>query len=345
MISRVVARAPSACGPSAWWIGLFALPVLCVAVSCAASEYGSTGRDEAGPDRFDIVYRGLSIQPKAPKGLRIWGSIYRDHSKIEPEYAFPMSSEMFGFLGGLEFKRKSGSVFGLYYHYASEETKWESGLLDFAEFVNGDAKHHLIGLTYHKSLPLSHILLNLNGGLDRYGLRFEPDEALGGQELKPQGYQANFYPQFGVDLPLGKMIGFKPYIALHYHYLRHDGGFSETVPSIGLEKADYHGLNNLLGLRLNFMLGGGSLTLQGRAGWVHEYFDKTPTSLSYFGSIPGQFTPIRCNFDGETARDWAWLGIGAKFGYGIFRLFTDYDLMVNARQTSHTVSCCLCIGW
>ena len=325
MIFRIVAL----------WIGLF-----CIAVSCNASEYGHTYWNETGSDGFEIVYRGLNLQPKAPDGLRIWGGLYRDNTKIKPEYAFPMNSEMTGFLGGLEFKRKSGSVFGLYYHYASETTKWKSGLFDLAEPVDGDAKHHLIGLTYHKSLPLSHILLNINGGLDRYGLRFEGEE-----ELKPKGYQASVYPQFGIDFPLGKMIGLKPYIALHYHYLQHDGIFPELYPDIGLEKADYHGLNNLLGLRLNFMFGGGSMTLQGRASWVHEYFDKTPTSLSYFGSIPGQFTPIRCNFDGNTARDWAWFGIGAKLGYGIIRLFADYDLTVNVRQTSHTVSCCLCLAW
>jgi len=201
--------------------------------------------------------------------------------------------------------------------------------------VDGDAKHHLFGLTFHKSLPICHFLFNVNGGTDQYGLRI--NGPLNSFEFRPKGYQANFYPEFGFDLPLGKMIGIKPYTALHYHYLHLDE-FARAG------KEDYHGLNNLLGMRLNLVLGD-LLSFQGRASWGHEYLEESPTSVSYFSSIPGQFTPIRCNFRGDTARDWAWFGLGAKLGYGGLRLFADYDLTLNARQTSHTVSCCLCFGW
>jgi len=293
----------------ALWIGL-----LCITVSCVASE-------------FDTVYRGA----KGLGNLRIWGAGYYDMTKIEPEDFAPMDSDMFGLMGGLELKRRSGSVLGVYYHYASEETKWEPNLLDL---IDGDAKHHIIGLTFRKPLPLSHILLNVNGGLDQYGLRFDSDEA-----LKPKGYQANVYPEFGLNIPIGKMIGLKPYLAVHYHYLHHDD------ISTYWDKADYHGLNNLLGLRTNLALGN-IFQLQGRASWVHEYLKESPTSLSYFSSLPGHFTPIRCNFEGDTARDWAWLGVGARLSFGHnLRLFADYDLTLNARQTSHTISCCLCLGW
>jgi len=291
-------------------IGLF-----CMAASCVAF------------DEFEVIYRGA--KPKGLSGLRIWGAGYFDKTEIKPEHFEPMNSDTTGLLAGLEFKRRSGSVFGVYYHNTSEETKWESSPIDL---VDGDAKHHLVGLTFHKPLPLSHILFNLNGGIDQYGLRF-----VGLEKLEPKGYQANFYPEFGFDFPLGKMVGFKPYTALHYHYLHHD-------ELLSVEKADYHGLNNLLGMRLNLVLGD-LLTFQGRASWVHEYLKESPTSVSYFSSMPGQFTPIRCHFDGDTARDWAWFGLGAKLGYGSLRLFADYDLTLNARQTSHTISGCLCLVW
>ena len=285
-----------------------------------------------GPNGFEAVYRGASKSKLG--GLRIWGGGYYDNSKIEPEHFDPMTSDTFGLLAGIEFKRSGGSIFGLYYHYAGEDTE---GKFDPLEF-EGDAKHNLIGFTFHKPMSRCHFLCNLNGGIDQYGLRFDTEE------FKPKGYQANFYPEFGLDFPLGKMIGLKPYAALHYHYLHHDEIFAPTlIPPIFLEKADYHGLNNLLGLRTNLVLG--VLTFQARASWVHEYLAETPTSQSYFSSMPGQFTPIRCHFAGDTARDWAWFGLGAKLGYGGFRLFADYDLTLNARQTSHAISACLCFGW
>ncbi len=309
--------------------------VLCWALPSFGSEVGQARWDEMNPNGFEIVYRGASFKPKGMSGLRLWGAGYYDHSKIEPEYGAPMKSDMYGLFFGIEFKRSGGSVLGVYYHYGSEDTEWENSVL------NGDVKHHQFGLTFQKSLPMSHILINANGGTDKYALRFD-----GLEELKPDGYQANLYPEFGFDIPLGKMIGFKPFAALHYHYLHHDEFFSEFDPDTGLEEADYHGLNNLLGLRTNLMLGGGFFTFQARASWVHEYLKESPTSLSYFGSVPGQFTPIRCNLEGDTARDWAWFGVGAKLGLGDhLRLFADYDLTLNARQTSQTVSCCLCLGW
>ena len=301
----------------------YALMILfCLTLSSVASD--SWNADN--PNGFEVIYRGTS-QSKLG-GLRIWGGAYYDNTKIEPEQFVPMTSDMTGLMAGLEFKRKGGSIFGLYYHYAGEDTKWD------LDIINGKVKHNLVGLTFHKPMRLCHFLMNLNGGLDDYRLNFPI-----GDEIKPKGYQANFYPQFGFDIPLGKMIGLKPYVALHYHYLHHD----EIAPIGPLEKADYHGLNNLLGMRTNLVLS--VITLQARASWVHEYMETTPTSQSYFSSLPGQFTPIRCNFVGSTARDWAWLGVGAKLGYGGFRLFADYDLTLNARQTSHTISACLCFGW
>ena len=316
---------------------IFGITLFCLTVSCVASDYGwnhaywketETKETNVGPNDFEVVYLGSSKSSKLG-GLRIWGTVYYDNTQIEPKYFEPMESEMTGLMAGLEFKRSGGSIFGLYYHYSGEETKWDSS----PHLVDGDAKHHLVGLTFHKPFSVCHFLLNLNGGFDQYGLRLDNDE-----KLNPKGYQANFYPEFGLNFPLGQMFGVKPYTALHYHYLYHDKITQE------LGKEDYHGLNNLLGLRLNLVFGG-LVSFQGRASWVHEYLSKTPTSLSYFGSMPGQFTPIRCNFEGSTARDLAWLGIGAKLGYGGFRLFADYDLNLNARQTSHTISASLCFGW
>ena len=314
----------------AHWIAIFCVAFVSLSSYCAAADgVGQARMGDATPNEFEIVYRGASLG-KGFSGLRLWGTAYFDKSEIEPEYGELMNSETTGLMVGLELKRRGGSVWGAYYHYSNEENDWENFGL------SGDVKHNLFGVTYHQPLPMCHFLVNANAGIDKYSLRFPEVE-----EICPEGYQANVYPEFGFDIPFGGMIGFKPYWALHYHYLHYD----EIDSTIGLAEENYHGLNNLLGLRLNLMLGS-LLSFQGRASWIHEYLKESPTSMSYFGSVPGQFTPIRTNFYGDTARDWAWFGAGAKLSLGDhFRLFADYDLTLNARQTSHTISACLCIGF
>ena len=324
MISRILARR----------IAFFCFVIVLSGSYCIAADWvGKARMGDAAPNEFEVVYRGASLG-KGVSGLRIWGTAYYDQSDIEPEYGELMDSETTGFLVGLELKRRGGSVWGAYYHYASEKNDWENYGL------NGNVKHNLFGITYHQPLPMCHFLVNANAGFDKYSLRFPNVE-----EIFPEGYQANVYPEFGIDIPFGGKIGFKPYWALHYHYLHYDEIYSAIDPSIGLAEEDYHGLNNLLGLRLNLVLGS-LLSFQGRASWIHEFLKESPTSMSYFSSIPGQFTPIRTNFYGDTARDWAWFGAGAKISLGDrLCLFADYDLTLNARQTSHTISACLCIGF
>ena len=324
MISRVFAH----------WIAVFCVVFVLSGSLCTATDWAGQAKMGGNvPNEFEVVYRGASLG-KGISGLRLWGAAYYDNSEIEPEFGELMKSDTLGLMVGVELKRRGGSVWGVYYHYGNEETEWEN------LGVNGDVKHHLFGLTYYQPLPVSHFLVNANVGFDEYSLRFP---TLG--EINPEGYQANVYPEFGLDIPLGKMFGFKPYWALHYHYLHYDEAYSEIDPNIGLAEENYHGLNNLLGLRMNLAFGN-LLSLQGRASWIHEYLKESPTSMSYFGSVPGQFTPTRTNFYGDTARDWAWFGAGAKISLGDnFRLFADYDLTLNARQTSHTISACLCIGF
>ena len=294
----------------------------------------SSAVSQSGLNDFEIVYRGLpSILPRQSGGMRIWGDFYYANSDVSPQSAPDYDAKQLGLMIGLDLKRSNGNVLGIYYHYGNNDFNWNN------KEIKGSVNNHQLGISYLKNLPLSHILINAFGGVDNYGINCFDIE-----KINADGYQGGVYGEFGMDIPFG-MFGFKPYLGLHYHFFDHDQ-FAFNSRS-GWDSENYHGLNNLLGMRVNMKFFQGMFSTQFRATWIHEYMGESPTSLSYFGSIQGCYsTPIAWNFEGNTARDWAWIGAGLKFSLGSrLMVFADYDLMVNSRQTTHIGSLCLCIGW
>lgn len=300
----------------------------------------------ADTQSFETVYRGLPSLAsliKKPSGLRIRGSLFYDHTRVFPKNAGNMRSEMSGFLLGADLLYQGGGVFGAYYMYGSEETSWDAK----DNPLEGDVKHHLLGLQYKKNMSFAHFLLNGSLGKDEYDYNGEVFEKYMGD-----GYQGNVYVELGIGLSQGgQSIGFKPFWGVHYHFLKLDDdleiddytnfdNYKSIVDSVE------HGLNNILGLRFNMVLFSGTINAQVRASWVYEYLDPSPTSTNYFGAIPGQYTPLRWNVEGDTSRNWAWLGCGVKFSLGEKLLFfLDYDANFNKYQTSHTGSIYACINF
>ncbi|MGL6197182.1 MAG: autotransporter outer membrane beta-barrel domain-containing protein [Thermoguttaceae bacterium] len=291
------------------------------------------------------IFRGKSLMPKNSAGFRIWGDFYYDWTDISPKDVPGVKADELGGIFGLDIKKRNGSVFGLFYHYGSNDMKWNSDLFKLDDSLTGKTTNHQFGLSFNKPLPLSHFLVIASGGFDKYGFKYLESGASNEINLDTDGIQANVYGEFGLDIPI-KSFGIKPFWGLHYHFLKYDEVGAGTSFANSFHGDDYHGLNNLLGVRLSMKMFNGFLTTQFRGTWVHEYLETSPTYQSYFSSIPTLYSPVRWNVEGDTARDWAWIGAGVKLNFGkVLLLFADYDLMINERQTSHVASLSLCLGW
>jgi uncharacterized protein with beta-barrel porin domain len=167
---------------------------------------------------------------------------------------------------------------------------------------------------------------------------YDRHEISSGGANKGDGMQANSFGEFGLDFMLGKW-GFKPFYALQYDFLYH-GNVGDVV-------GDWngHGLNQLFGMRTNWKIME-MLELQSRATWVHEMLDKPPPFFhARFSPVHGTNSPAIMFYKGNTGRDWAWLGFGAKFeGISNIYLFFDYDVLLNERHVTHLGSVGLCLN-
>jgi uncharacterized protein with beta-barrel porin domain len=153
------------------------------------------------------------------------------------------------------------------------------------------------------------------------------------------GLQTNFFGEFGLDFKLAQW-GFKPFYALQYDFLYH-GNLGDSA----FRDWNGHGLNQLAGLRINWRVME-MLELQSRVVWVHEMLDNPPPFYrARFSPVHGTSTPAIMYYNGNTGRDWVWLGIGGKVEILSIYLFCDYDILLNKRHVTHLGSLGLCLGW
>ena len=306
------------------------------------SAWLSTSAEESGVfdkrDSFDRPMFGQDVEfhlgqrrKRSGSSGRVWTNLYLAsavlHPKTETEKIRP---DILGFQVGFDVVRSQLAYLSLFYNFNRSQQNLHSVL-------SSDIDNHFFGGGYFLYLSGCHFGFVGGLGYDQYSVRND----FGGG--KGSGLQTNLFSEFGIDFSVGKWA-IKPFAALQHEFLYH-GRIGES-PNIVQGDWNIHGLDALIGLRVNWKPLE-NLEIQMRSTWVHQVLDRSPPFyVARFSAVHGTGTPIIFHYQGDTGRDWAWLGLGMKFEfyYNAF-LFLDYDVMVNKRLTSHLGNIGLCLGW
>ncbi|MBN1911063.1 MAG: autotransporter domain-containing protein [Pirellulales bacterium] len=164
------------------------------------------------------------------------------------------------------------------------------------------------------------------------------------------GWQSLVYCELGRDLPWRRAI-LQPYFGLEYVYLRQnaltENGVVAPNTALAMNPIVDQALRTHLGGRISLQSswhGYGSMT-EFRAAWMHDMLDgAAPITAMRFAGVPGGAT-FAVN-GADLARDWCWLGTGIQCQLsGNAKVFVDYDLLINDRQSLHTGSGGLVVLW
>jgi len=302
------------------------------------ARFSTADEKNAAVNTFDRPLFGEDVEfylgqrrRRSGNGGRVWTNIYGGTAVLHPtRETNRIRPDLFGVQVGFDVVRSQMAYFSLFYNYNYSK-------IGIRELLHSRTDNHFIGAGYFVYLSGCHFGIQGGIGYDQY----KADNDIGG--AKGDGLQTDIFSEFGIDFPVGKWA-IKPFFALQHDFVYH-GRIGDTDNII---QGDWnvHSLAALLGLRVNWKPLE-NLEFQARSTWVHEMLDRPPPFYkARFSAVHGTSTPAIFHYQGNTGRDWAWLGLGLKFefNYNMF-LFCDYDVMFNARLTSHLGSIGLCLGW
>ena len=300
-------------------------------------------RTSAAPPESDCRETECSLLPERPifatdvdiflgqkrrntGGGRIWTNFYDGTTTLKPKEGGKLKPNLFGLQLGLDLAKPTG--------YSTYFININRSQMKLAPAISSDIDNYLLGCGKFTQWELCLFIFTGSIAYDRYDVSI-------GSSYRGNGLQTNFFGEFGLDFKLGKW-GFIPFYALQYDFLYH-GNIGDSP--VLIHDWNGHGLNQLFGLRVNWKVFD-MLELQSRMVWVHEMLDNPPPFYHVrFSPVHGINTPAIMYYDGNTGRDWAWLGIGGKVEILSLYLFGDYDLLLNERHITHLGSLGLCLGW
>ena len=264
-------------------------------------------------------------------GGRVWANAYYGDTTLKPKEGGKIEPSLYGFQIGFDVIKSHGTFSTFFFNINQSKVK-------FGEHFGGGAStvdNYLLGYGKFTYFSLCHFAFTGSVGYDRY-------EVSRGNTNTGDGLQINLFGEFGLDFIIANWA-IKPFYALQYDFLYH--GSIGGVPTL-YSDWDGHGLQQLFGLRLQWKPTH-ILELQSRATWVHELLNNPPPFYrARFSPMPGISTPVIMFHEGNTGRDWVWLGIGAKLEC-LFNLslFLDYDLLLNKQHVTHLGTLGLCLSW
>jgi len=264
-------------------------------------------------------------------GGRVWANAYYADTTLKPKGGGKIGPDLYGFQVGADLVRSHGIYSTFFLNVHNSKVKFDE------KFGGGSSTidNYLLGYGKFIYLSMCHFAFTGSIGYDRY-------EVNRIQTSTGDGLQTNIFGEFGLDFILGQWA-IKPFYALQYDFLYHGKiGQSPTL----YEDWNGHGLQQLFGCRLNWKPTH-ILEFQSRATWVREMLNNPPPFYRVrFSPVHGINTPAVMFHEGNTGRDWAWLGVGAKLEpvFNVY-LFLDYDALFNGRHTTHLGSLGLCLGW
>ncbi|MCL2710170.1 MAG: autotransporter outer membrane beta-barrel domain-containing protein [Planctomycetaceae bacterium] len=274
------------------------------------------------------LYLGQKRRRTSGSG-RVWANAYYGGSTLKPKEGGKILPNLYGLQLGCDVAH-AYDVFSTFFLNINEsKIKFRSP----NGSVSSTVDNYLLGYGKFCYFSLCHFAFNGSIGYDRYEIR---------KGYTGDGLQMNLFGEFGLDFDFDSWA-IKPFYALQYDFLYH-GNIGKSSASI--KDWNGHGFQQLFGVRVNWKPVQ-NLVLQSRVTWVHEFLVNPPPFYhARFSQFHGIQTPAIMFHHGNTGRDWAWLGFGAKLEpvYDVY-LFLDYDLLLNGRHVTHLGSLGLCLGW
>ena len=285
----------------------------------------------------DVILRG-SLGMDACRAFQIWGNFYAGGGNIKPDgFGEKIKHDLDGTQLGLTLGL--GNAFSLsgYYNYNDSSAKYNG--------AKNSTSTHLGGLGLRYNLSGFYFSLLGNYGDDCSTLKETDGDH---RSLDYDGWQATGFFETGFQWPTsGRLFVLTPFSNFQYSSMEFDGFNRAQFTTTG-KSVSYDAFYQTLGSRIDLNLPGcGMLGLQGRLAWVHQYLgEAAPINNYQFGRIPGTLTPISAFYEGNGGRDWFWGGIGAKLSlFNLLSATLDYDVLLNAHQTTHVGSVGLMIGF
>lgn len=223
---------------------------------------------------------------------------------------------------------------------------YDFGTFDLTNDVDNraDARAHSLGgyLTWHRDFD--YLMFVAGGGFADYHASRRIDFASTENvitrtaEGRPQGGQAAFYTEYGLNVPW-ENVHLRPYVGLLYMNVLQEG-FEETGANsldLRFEQSTVNSLRTLVGSQLDLRFAPiADFVWTVRGVWMHEYIDEATagTLTTGLAAIPNSgFTLARP----ATGADWFVGGVGLRgaFYESHFRPFANYDLAINAQQAIH----------
>ena len=270
-------------------------------------------------------------QRRRSGGGRVWANTYYGDTTLKPKDGGKIDPNFYGLQVGFDIATSHGFFSTFFFNINQSKVKFGDSFGGGSSVVD----NYLLGYGKFLYFKICHLAFTGTVGYDKYEVA---RDSIGTGD----GLQANLFSEFGLDFILDRWA-IKPFYALQYDFLYHGRiGKSPTFYS----DWNGHGLQQLMGLRVHWKPMD-ILDLQSRVIWVHEMLDNPPPFyLARFSPMHGVSTPIVMFHEGNTGRDWAWLGVGAKIEctYNAY-LFLDYDVLLNEQHVTHLGSLGFCLGW
>ena len=276
------------------------------------------------------VYRGQKRRQRISSG-RVWANAYYGDTTLKPKEGGKIDPSLYGLQVGFDLARSHGLFSTFFLNINQSKVKFGEQFGSGTSTVN----NFLFGYGNFLYFNLCHLAFSGNIGYDRYEVSRNYDGT-------GDGMQVNFFTEFGLDFIFGQWA-VKPFYGLQYDFLYH-GKIGKSPPLY--DDWNGHGFQQLVGLRVNWKPTD-ILELQSRATWVHEMLGNPPPFYhARFSPMHGTHTPAVMFHEGNTGRDWAWLGFGVKIEcvYNVY-LFLDYDALLNGQHVTHLGSIGCCLGW
>jgi len=267
---------------------------------------------------------------------RVWANAYYGDTTLKPKEGGKIDPSLYGFQVGFDLARSHGVFSTFFLNINQSKVKFGEQFGD----ASSKTDNFLLGYGQFCHWKMSHLAFVVSMGYDKY-------EISSNTTGTGDGLQVNFFGEFGLDFIFGQWA-IRPFYALQYDFLYHGNIGQSPVLCGDWNGHDWngHGVQQLLGTRMSWKPMH-KLELQARTVWVHEMLDNPPPFYRVrFSPVYGINTPAILFHEGNTGRDWAWLGIGVKLEC-VFNayFFIDYDALVNSRHATHFGSLGLCLSW
>ena len=262
-------------------------------------------------------------QNRRRAGGRVWTNIYYGDTRLRPRDMGRIKPSFYGIQLGFDLDQPNG-VHSYFFNLNQSKTRFSGG--------NSTIDNYLVGYGRTIYFAMIHFAYAGSLGYDQYAISGDDGTSRG------SGLQTNLFGEFGLNLPIGRW-GIRPFYALQYDFL-YQGSIGQRREWNG------HGLQQLIGWRLN-LRATHALEFQSRVVWVREMLRNPPPFYHMrFSPVHGVNTPAIMFYEGNTGRDWVWLGIGGRLecAYNVY-LFLDYDVLLNERHITHLGSLGFLLGW